>query len=139
FGSPSRLLEECHRALKPGGLLLLSTPNRNSLTGITGRFVSSIVVRRWNAWDKTHRHLYTPSELAATLARFGFESVKQAGFWFLPDIPYLSPARGLLRRRTSQATARRSAICVTLGFVTILVARQKQARSRKRSPMAASA
>ncbi len=63
---PALMLRNCCALLKPGGLLLLQTPNTHSL-----RYRSQGV--NWDMLDPAqHTHLYSPQGLRALLARSGF-------------------------------------------------------------------
>jgi SAM-dependent methyltransferase len=63
----SVLIDELHRVTKPGGTLLLSTPNRFALESVKGivRYFKDGTV--WNARDETHVGLYSRRELLAAL------------------------------------------------------------------------
>ncbi len=65
-----RLLRECHRVLRPGGALLLSTVNRWDLR----RYWQGT---RWSGVaDPTHVRLYSPPEMRQALRRAGFVRVR---------------------------------------------------------------
>jgi SAM-dependent methyltransferase len=61
-----RLIDEAHRALKPGGVLVLETPNPENLT----------VGAHWFYMDPTHRNPIPPALLEWTLSNRGFETVE---------------------------------------------------------------
>jgi 2-polyprenyl-6-hydroxyphenyl methylase/3-demethylubiquinone-9 3-methyltransferase len=64
------LLQECHRVLRPGGALLLSTVNRWDVR----RFWQG---QRWSGVaDPTHVRLYNPFELRRALGDAGFVRVR---------------------------------------------------------------
>jgi SAM-dependent methyltransferase len=63
--TPRQWLGEIRRILKPKGLLLLTTPNRNSLT----RF---LLGGRWRVFRHDHVNYFTPSFLQRALQREGF-------------------------------------------------------------------
>lgn len=66
------LLAECRRALRPGGRIVITTPNlwdaRRLLAPLTGRVWSGDT-------DPTHCNLYTPPRLARELREAGFAHV----------------------------------------------------------------
>lgn len=72
----ARIVDELHRVTKPGGTLLVSTPNRYSLESFKGmmRYLRNGSV--WNARDETHLKLYSRRELMHALApRFEVQRV----------------------------------------------------------------
>lgn len=85
---PEKAIAEMSRVLAPGGLLLLATPNLDSLT----RFVKK---ERWIGYqDPTHISLKTPAEWLGYLRAHGLRprTVFSDGFWDAPYLPLL-PAR----------------------------------------------
>lgn len=73
---------EVLRALKKGGTLIISTPNRNSVEGIFSRAYCRAVNKKWNAWDPTHVHIFSFRELLIILEKdFRIDDVK--GLYFL--------------------------------------------------------
>jgi len=71
--NPSNLLKECHRILKPGGILLLNTPNAASFTA---RFMKG----RWEGFDLYkmggHISFFTPATLKLLARRCDFKIIK---------------------------------------------------------------
>lgn len=66
---PIRLLAECHRILKPGGRLLILTPNVNSWGH--RRFEGS-----WRGLEPPrHLHLFSPQSIRQLVQRTGFEKI----------------------------------------------------------------
>src|SRR5215216_1056785 len=66
------LYEECYRVLRPGGRIIVTTPNLWDVR----RVLSPLIGRRWSGdMDSTHVNLYTPTRLAAELRRAGFGQV----------------------------------------------------------------
>lgn len=83
---PIEVLKECKRLLKPGGRLIVVTPNRQSLGRVVFR-------SRWHGWD-VPRHLYAFSRrsLRACAARAGLEvdelrTTSRSTFRQLPSTP----------------------------------------------------
>lgn len=77
------LLTDCHRVLRPGGQIIITTPNLWDAR----RLFSPLVGKTWSAHtDPTHINLYTPTRLAADLRRAGFEHIRwhtgiKPAFW----------------------------------------------------------
>lgn len=62
-------LRECRRLLRPGGVLLLTTPNLWDIRRLTKPMVGEV----WSGHtDPTHINLYTPRRLARELRQAGF-------------------------------------------------------------------
>jgi 2-polyprenyl-3-methyl-5-hydroxy-6-metoxy-1,4-benzoquinol methylase len=97
------LLAGVHRALAPGGKLLLSTPNRYSLEGLVGYYWAQKIRRKgvWKAWDATHVHIYTSFEIIALLRAHGFSIERAIGY------DYQIPLPGLGRRKLLPSRANR--------------------------------
>lgn len=69
--NPEHFIKECHRVLKPGGRIIIMTPDWQSQRLI---FYD----------DYTHRHPYTPLGLEDLLKIHGFKEVKAKIFYQLP-------------------------------------------------------
>jgi SAM-dependent methyltransferase len=78
---PLGLLDEIRRLLKPGGFALLSTPNRASLEGMRGRLSAWCRARPWNAWDDTHRSIFSYRQLVAEVDR-RLRIVETGGYYY---------------------------------------------------------
>lgn len=63
--SPRLVLERAHRILRPGGVLVVSTPNARSLSAVA-------LGRRWWFIERDHLFYYTPASLALQLRESGF-------------------------------------------------------------------
>jgi 2-polyprenyl-3-methyl-5-hydroxy-6-metoxy-1,4-benzoquinol methylase len=101
---PNAMLDECRRVLKPGGILLLTTPNLLSwynrvlvLFGITPFFVEHSYVEtygpKYSLLRKSsdpvgHLRIYNLRPLHALLKRTGFRVLHTGGYAFLP-VPVL--------------------------------------------------
>ncbi len=81
---PAAFVATCHALLRPGGLMIASTINRNAKS-----FLAAIVgaewVMRWlpkgtHDWSK----FITPEELTGMIARAGLDPVDRKGFVFNP-------------------------------------------------------
>lgn len=71
---PAYLLSEIHRVLKPNGILLLSTPNGQSLQACFWR-------DNWFGWEvPRHVQIFSPSTLRWALGKTGFELVRTLHF-----------------------------------------------------------
>lgn len=82
--SPIDFLTACRDLLKPGGLMLTSTINRNPKSYMVAIFGAERVMR-WlpvgtHEWDK----FITPEELSDLIARAGLRLVDKKGFVFNP-------------------------------------------------------
>lgn len=72
--NPVHMLAECHRVLKPGGLLILTTPNALRLSNVLG------LLRGRNIYDKyyreplyaRHAREYSPEEVQRLFEEIGF-------------------------------------------------------------------
>ena len=83
IGDPKQMFDECHRVLKLNGLLVLTTPNTNSI----GRKLKQ---DEWFGYrDPTHVSLLSPSEWTVLLEVSGFQVVDiyYGGLW---DSPYFA-------------------------------------------------
>jgi 2-polyprenyl-3-methyl-5-hydroxy-6-metoxy-1,4-benzoquinol methylase len=72
--SPIESLNIVNQILKPGGLLMISTPNIESWT-------SKIFGKYWAGWETPrHYHVYSPQLLSSLLNKTGFKPSKFASF-----------------------------------------------------------
>jgi 2-polyprenyl-6-hydroxyphenyl methylase/3-demethylubiquinone-9 3-methyltransferase len=81
---PSEFLSVCRQLVKPGGLHICSTINRNPKS-FAAAIIGAEYIMRWlprgtHDWSK----FITPDELSALLARAGFDPVDAKGFVFNP-------------------------------------------------------
>jgi 2-polyprenyl-3-methyl-5-hydroxy-6-metoxy-1,4-benzoquinol methylase len=86
-----RLLSSVSRILKRGGHLLLSTPNRYSTIGLKGYYWQEKLLggEKWNAWDVTHKHIYSSLEIRRLLREYGFEPESETGYWYEMALPFV--------------------------------------------------
>src|SRR6267142_2238496 len=89
------LLEKIRNILRPGGHLLLSTPNRRSLMSLVGSVVYPLRGRRWDYGDETHRHVHSAASLHSLLRSTAFEVRRQRGFQLLLHRPSRLMAVGM--------------------------------------------
>lgn len=92
---PSCCLAEMYRALKPGGLLLLTAPNRFSLVrrGLVGVFrISRALGRPWPRYLEVSKHEYSREKIQKSLEEHGFEVFYIAAFGG-PTPPWLQKSR----------------------------------------------
>ena len=83
------LIHEFMRTLKPGGKLILSTPNRFSPEGLWGYYWGEkIRNKKWDAWDETHVHIYSSAEIIRLLETSGFMVDAIMGYYYEGGLPF---------------------------------------------------
>jgi 2-polyprenyl-3-methyl-5-hydroxy-6-metoxy-1,4-benzoquinol methylase len=90
---PSACLTEFARVVKPGGLLLVSVPNRNSVVRrmqLACHRVGDLLGQSWCKFLDHSRHQYSRPEFERLLAQAGFSGEKL--------VPFGSPLPGLAQR-----------------------------------------
>jgi len=90
---PAACLTEFARVLKPGGLLLVSVPNRNSVVRrlqLACHQLGNLLGQSWCKFLNYSRHHYSRPEFERVLAQAGFSGEKLVSFG--------SPLPGLARR-----------------------------------------
>jgi glycosyltransferase involved in cell wall biosynthesis/SAM-dependent methyltransferase len=106
-GDPMHLMSEVNRILKPGGHLVLTTPNIVSLRAVAGLlqgyqpglFPSYIRPREGGHVDARHNREYTPREISDLLANAGFEvTLLETGEFLDEPHPEFGWVRHLLDR-----------------------------------------
>lgn len=80
--SPTAVLEECHRLLKPGGMLVTNVPNSDSL-------VARLMGRRWVFLLSIHLYYFTPDTLEGMLQKIGFKLLKHRTHWQTLELGYI--------------------------------------------------
>jgi len=85
------LLKEIKRVLKPHGGLIISTPNRFSPEGLGGYYWGEKIRGwgKWTAWDSTHIHIYSSSEILQLLQAIGFTVDKVVGYYYEGRLPVI--------------------------------------------------
>jgi SAM-dependent methyltransferase len=79
------VIEELWRVTKPGGMLLLSTPNRYSLRSFKGIFGYLRTGAVWNALDETHVTIYSYRDLLRALEP-RFRVARSFGYYLIPEV-----------------------------------------------------
>jgi 2-polyprenyl-6-hydroxyphenyl methylase/3-demethylubiquinone-9 3-methyltransferase len=104
-------LTEAHRVLKPGGRIVLTTPNAVRELNRIGMIFGN--VHGWHQWDAIPHHIrfWTPDTLALALQKYGFKPTKigtgrsQAEVnGYVEDIQELSPEEKRVLRRLFNRT-----------------------------------
>jgi len=67
---PEAFISEAKRVLKPGGILLLATPNPNGIG-------AKVMGKRWGGYREDHVSLKSPEEWAALFKQHGFYVIKE--------------------------------------------------------------
>ena len=93
--APAAALADVRRVLRPGGLVLVSTLNEDSL-------LHSLLGKRWSYFkDPTHVQMYSVASLVAALESAGLEELRHWTYFDLnkagETTPWLRPLRSLTR------------------------------------------
>lgn len=78
-------LSEAWRVLRPGGTLILSTPNETSITARDGRRNAQRYGSKWQAWDVTHVALYHADQMNRLIQDFQPKHVKRYAYFYLKE------------------------------------------------------
>jgi 2-polyprenyl-3-methyl-5-hydroxy-6-metoxy-1,4-benzoquinol methylase len=110
LAAPAELLQLMARALRPGGLLLISAPNVAHWTVRSNLLFGRFDYEATGIMDATHLRWFTRKTLANLIDRAGFDIVEMraaAGIW-LPvyDRGLLRPVPGRVKRWAVRALAR---------------------------------
>lgn len=110
------LPQEIRRVVRPGGVLIISTPNRLSPEGLGGYYWGEKIRGwgRWTAWNDTHVKIYTSFELLRLLEHSGWNIERVVGYWYHGQLP-LGVQWALPIQSTSRFPLNR------FGFITIAV------------------
>lgn len=81
---PLAYLTACQELLKPGGLMICSTINRNPKSYAMAIFGAEVVMRWLPRGTHEWKKFITPDELVALIANAGLEPVDRTGFVFNP-------------------------------------------------------
>jgi 2-polyprenyl-3-methyl-5-hydroxy-6-metoxy-1,4-benzoquinol methylase len=81
---PRKLLELAHTALRPGGVLIVSTPYHGYLKNL-----ALSVANGWDRhfgvdWDGGHVKFFSPTTLRTMASRVGFQDIKISGIGRFP-------------------------------------------------------
>jgi 2-polyprenyl-6-hydroxyphenyl methylase/3-demethylubiquinone-9 3-methyltransferase len=90
-------LSEARRVLRPGGSLLLTTPDHGPLTRLRMGLSARAFAARLDPLGE-HLRLYTRAELLSLLARFGFAEIRVRGAGGLPGARRVLLARAVRGR-----------------------------------------
>jgi SAM-dependent methyltransferase len=94
---PRALLTECHRVLKPGGLLVLNCPDSES-------WIARVMGRRWPMLLTVHLYYFTRGTLGELLRRVGFDVLRMR-----PHIQWLELGYVLTRAEPAAGAFARAA------------------------------
>ena len=83
--NPVFFLDELLRVCKKEGIIVISTPNKQSLEGLKGKIYEKITGKRWVAWDTTHKTIFKTKQLRDILIKK--TSIKRiVGYYYIPRI-----------------------------------------------------
>lgn len=79
---PQAVLRECHRIVKPGGVVAINYPDY-------GSFVAKVMGRRWVFLLSVHLSYYTRETMARALKACGFEPFYSKPHWQTLEVGYI--------------------------------------------------
>jgi SAM-dependent methyltransferase len=110
---PGEFLADAHRMLRPGGLLVVTTPNVRYVRHLVrlvllgrGPMTSSHPPGATSSWDDGHVHYLTPGNLRRIADRVGFRQVRVSAL--IAPTGRFRPLRRVLRRLSPVAPIRES-------------------------------
>jgi ubiquinone/menaquinone biosynthesis C-methylase UbiE len=121
---PMKFLQECHRILKPGGLIVVNYPD-------IGSWIARVMGRRWLFLISVHLYYFTRRTASEALRRAGFRVVRMRPHFQWLEVEYVlrrgEPLAGGLARAANRVIAglrlSRSQVPYWLGQ-TLVVARR---------------
>jgi 2-polyprenyl-3-methyl-5-hydroxy-6-metoxy-1,4-benzoquinol methylase len=79
---PTAVLLECHRVLKPEGLLVINYPDIGSL-------IAKLMGRKWVFLLSVHLYYFTLETISKMLEKNGFQLVKSGKYWQSLELGYI--------------------------------------------------
>lgn len=79
---PRKVLQECHRILKPKGLLVVNYPDIASS-------VAKMMGRKWVFLLSVHLYYFTVSTIVAILQQLGFDIIRRQKHWQSLELDYI--------------------------------------------------
>ncbi len=79
---PQAFFQRLSQLMKPGGYLILSTPNRHSLEAWFATFYQFLYGRLWNALDPAHVKVYRWGEVKELLRMNDFKVETMTGYYY---------------------------------------------------------
>jgi SAM-dependent methyltransferase len=108
---PVKFLAEVHRVLRPGGMLVVTTPNVRSVRHLVrlavlgrGPMTSTHEPNPARAWDDGHLHYFTPGDVRRIAHTAGFEAVRVSAL--VAPTGRLQQVRPFLARHAAAAPIR---------------------------------
>lgn len=110
-GNPLHFAMEVHRVLRPGGVLVVMTPNIRYLPHIwrlvvrgQGPLTSGTRTRTSDDWDAGHIHFFTPSDLVWIARQAGFSEVRTRAL--IAESGRFAMLRRMLDRHSARAAVK---------------------------------